>query len=141
MTLKVKDQESQIRTTTLFTLKMLKLFKNGMNPLDVTIKLGADPVEVQKAYIDFLNLRDPKAGAAYKAIIDCLPFLLSLYRSMREQGLGLQDVMVALEYASDRKKAEVKLRATADAVVQLQSQKWAIEKTLSKPGVNTDSTV
>lgn len=60
---------------------------------------------------------------------------------MREQGLGLQDAKVALEYASDWKKAEDKLRATTDAVVQLQSQKWEIEKTLSKQGVNTDSTV
>lgn len=122
--------------------EILKHFKNGMNPLDVTIELGADPVKVQKAYFDFLDLRTlSKVGEAYKAIIDCLPFLLSLYRSMREQGLGLQDAKVALEYASDWKKAEEKLRATTDAVVQLQSQKWEIEKTLSKQGVNTDSTV
>jgi transposase len=128
-----RQGEQNLSHPSIYT-EALKLFKKGMNPLDVTIELGADSEVTQKAYIDFLNLRTlSEVGVAYKAITDCLPFLFCLYRSMREKGLGLQDAIVALEYASDWKKAEAKLRATADAVIQLQSQKWTIEKMLSRP--------
>jgi predicted DNA-binding protein YlxM (UPF0122 family) len=109
--------------------KALKLLKDGKNPLDVTIELGVKAEETKKVYVDFLDIKTlGEFGGVYEDIKDSLLPLLALHESMKKKGLGVQDAIVALEYASNRKKAEEGLRAVADAVVSLVSDKSLLER-------------
>ena len=105
----------------------LELLRGGKSLLDVTIELGVKTEETREAFIDFVDLRTfGEFGIVYEDVKDCLPAILALYRSIKEKGLGPKDAMVALEYASNMKKAQKDLQAVADAVVQLQSEKEAL---------------
>jgi hypothetical protein len=96
----------------------LKLFREGKSLLDVTIELGVKAEVTKKAYLDFLDTKTlGEFGGIYEDVKDCLPALVALYESMRNKGLGIRDTIVALEYASNMKKAQGQLESLAGAVV------------------------
>ena len=85
--------------------KALRLFKDKKSLLDVTIELGVSAEETKKAFLDFWDMSsvDDFRGV-YEEIKPYLPVIVSLWKNIKEKGLGVNDVLVAIDHASDRAK-------------------------------------
>lgn len=117
-----KEQEQQNVGQINYT-RALRLFKEGKSLLDVTIELGVSAEETKKAFLDFWemsNLDDFRG--IYKDIKPFLPVLLTVWNNVKEKGLFAKGVVVAMEYAIDRGKAEEELQAITDKVTNMQTQ-------------------
>ena len=117
-----KEQEQQNIVQTNYT-KALRLFKEGKSLLDVTIELGVSVEETKRAFFDFRDITNgDDFRGVYEEIKPYLPDLLTVWKIVREKGLGVKDALVAIEHAKERAKAEEELRAINDKVTSLQTQ-------------------
>lgn len=79
--------------------------------------------ETKKAFKDFLEMSgmDDFRGV-YEDIKPYVPALLPLWEVIREKGLGVKDALVAIEYASNRTKAETELQVMTNELEDMQIQ-------------------
>ncbi|CAN5542045.1 hypothetical protein BH18THE2_BH18THE2_28260 [soil metagenome] len=122
-----KAQEQQNTLQANYT-KALRLFKEGKSMLDVTIELGVLAEETKRAFYDFqdINGLDNFRGVCE----DIKPFvsaLVTLWGVMRERGLGVKDALVAIEFASDRAKAEKELQDLTNKISYIGTQANLLE--------------
>ena len=98
------EQEQRNVLQTNYT-KALRLFKDKKSLLDVTIELGVSAEETKKAYFDFWDMSsvDDFRGV-YEDIKPYVPVIVSLWKKIIEKGLGVNDVLVAIDRASYRAK-------------------------------------
>ena len=122
-----KDQEQQNALQTNYT-RALRLFKEGKNLLDVTIELGLFAEETKRAFYDFQEISGvDDFRAVYEDIKPFISALLTLWEMMRERGLGVKDALVAIEYASDRAKAEKELQVLTNKVSDMENRAYLLE--------------
>ena len=106
-----KEQEQQNVGQINYT-RALRLFKEGKSLLDVTIELGVSAEETKRAFFDFRDITNgDDFRGVYEEIKPYLPDLLTVWKIVREKGLGVKDALFAIEHASERAKAEEELRA------------------------------
>jgi AraC-like DNA-binding protein len=123
-----KAQEQQNALQTNYT-RALKLFKEGKNLLDVTIELGLFAEETKRAFEDFQEIRAvDDFRAVYEDIKPFISALLTLWKMMRERGLGIKDALVAIGYASNRAKAEKELQDVTTKVSDMENRAYLLEK-------------
>lgn len=117
-----KNQEQQYLLQTNYT-RALRLFRDGISLLDVTIDLGVFAEETKRTFFDYqeINGLDNFRGV-YEDIRSSLPALLTLWGMMTERGLGVKDALVAIEYASDRAKAERELQFLTNKVADMENR-------------------
>ena len=96
------EQEKRNVVQTNYT-KALRLFKDKKSLLDVTIELGVSAEETKKAFLDFWDMSsvDDFRGV-YEDIKPDLPAIVSLWKTIKEKGLGVKDVHFAIDRASYR---------------------------------------
>ena len=117
-----KEQEQQNVGQINYT-RALRLFKEGKSLLDVTIELGVSAEETKRAFLDFWDISNvDDFRGVYEDIKPYLPDLLTVWKIVREKGLGVKDALVAIEHASERAKAEEELQVINDKVISLQTQ-------------------
>jgi hypothetical protein len=117
-----KAQEQQNASQTNYT-RALRLFREGKNLLDVTIELGVLAEETKRAFFDYQEICGvDNFRRVYEEIKSSLPALLTLWEMMKERGLGVKDALVAIDYASNRAKAEAELHGITDKVADLEFQ-------------------
>lgn len=112
--------------------KGLRLFSKGKGVLDVAIKLGITTDEAKKIYVDFCNLQTcDQFGKVYDELKEYLPALLPLYKTIKDRGLSSNDLYLALEYATNRTKAEADIQYLGRLVNDLQAaEKMSVGKML-----------
>lgn len=112
--------------------KALRLFSKGKGVLDVAMKLGVTADGAKKIYVDFCNLQTcDQFGKVYDELKEYLPALLPLHKTIKEKGLSSNDVFLALEYATNRTKAEADLQYLGRLVNELQAaEKMSVGKML-----------
>ena len=124
--------------------KALRLFKEKKSLLDVTIELGVLAEETKRAFFDFWDMSGADDfRAVYEEIQPYLPVILTLWKTMRERGLGVKDALVAIEHANDHAKAEKELQDITYKVTSMQNQVTTLESdimALEKDRVNAVET-
>lgn len=122
-----KEQEQQNALQTNYT-RALRLFKERKNLLDVTIELGLFAEETKRAFYDFQEISGvDDFRAVYEDIKPFISALLTLWKMMRERGLGIKEALVAIEYASNRAKAEKELQVLSTKVSDMKNRADLLE--------------
>lgn len=129
--LAAKEEEKRDVLQSNFT-EGLRLFSKGKGVLDVALKLGVTADEAKKIYVDFCNLQTcDQFGKVYDELKEYLLALLPLHKTIKEKDLSSNDVFLALEYATDRTKAEADLQYLGRLVNELQAaEKMSVGKML-----------
>ena len=84
--------------------------------------------ETKRAFYDFQEISDvDDFRGVYEDIKPYISALLTLWKMMRERGLGVKDALVAIEYASDRAKAEKELQDITTKVSDMKNQAFLLE--------------
>ncbi|CAN5246748.1 hypothetical protein BH18THE2_BH18THE2_32650 [soil metagenome] len=125
--LQIKEQNQQKVEQSNYT-KALRHFKGGKSLLDVTIKLGIMAEEAKRAFIDFRDIEEmDEFRRDYESIKSYLPSILKLYRKTHEKGLTVENLLVAIDYASERVKAEKELQIATNKVTIVQNRVTILE--------------
>jgi Mor family transcriptional regulator len=96
------EQEKRNVVQTNYT-KALRLFKDKKSLLDATIELGVSAEETKKAYFDFWDMSSvDDFRKVYEEIKPYVPVIVSLWKKIIEKGLGVNDVLVAIDRAKLR---------------------------------------
>lgn len=84
--------------------------------------------ETKRALFDFQEIREvDDFRGVYEDIKPFISGFMTLWGMMRERGLGVKDALVAIEYASNRAKAEMELQDLINKVSDMETQANLLE--------------
>jgi hypothetical protein len=85
-----------------FEVKAFELFSKGLKPLDVIMKLNMKADEVKKLYTEYQGLSGlGKLNTMYEELGENIEQFFQLYKIMREQGFGAEEIVKAIKYGND----------------------------------------
>jgi len=101
-----------------------KLFAEGKTPVQVVIALDISPDEVHAIYREYWELKGMyKLNVVYEEAKDSLPSLLKLYKIVKEQDMGEDEVRNVLKLANNNE-----LPYLQDKVEYLRNEKNNLER-------------
>jgi hypothetical protein len=124
-------EQKQQQQLSLFT-QAYKLFSNGKTPIEVAIELNLRESEASKFCIEYWKLKQlHNLNRIYEEIKDDIGYFVKLYKLGKAKGLGVQQVVDALEIANnDLPAIKEQYKRLRNDVSILQSQERICERNL-----------
>src|SRR5215211_9331800 len=122
-------------------VKAYKLFDEGKNPLEVAAELNLPGPEVQKFYVEYLDLRKMhKVVTIYQENKNSIGYFLELFRLGKKKGVTPEQIMKLIQMADSIHKLQEKLQQLQSEVVDI-SMKKSVDKKLLEDLQNEIETV
>ena len=127
---KNKEQEQQQQLS--LSTQAYKLFSEGKTPLEVAIELNLRESEATKFYREYWRLKQlHNLNMVYEEIKEHIRYFVKLYKLGKAKGMGVQQVVDALEIANnDLRAIEEQYNRLRNDVSILQSQERICERNL-----------
>ena len=125
------SDKNQEQHSTLST-QAYKLFSEGKTPIEVAIVLNLGESEVTKFCKEYWKLKQlHNLNIVYEEIKDNIGYFVRLYKLAKGKGIGVQQVVVALEIANnDLLAIEERFKRIRNDVIILQFQKHICKRNL-----------
>jgi DNA repair ATPase RecN len=105
-------------------VKAYKLFDEGKNPLEVAAKLNLPGPQVQRFYIEYLNLRQIyKLVTIYQENKDSIGYFLKLFRLGKEKGFTPEQIINLIQMADSIHKLQEELQQLQSEVLDISISK------------------
>ncbi len=125
-------------------VKAFELFSKGLKPLDVIMKLNMKTEEVKKLYTEYQSLCGlDRLNEIYGKLGEDIEPFFRLYKNMKEQGFGPQEIVKAAKAGNDLPILELRYENLKDDVDQIENTKQNLisEKESLENGIAVSRTI
>jgi hypothetical protein len=118
--------------------QVLQLFSKGLKPIDVIMKLKCKIDEVKQLYTEYQSLCGfGRMNDMYEELGVDTELFFRLYKMMKEQGLGPEQILNAVKYGNDLPMLELKYEGLKERVKRVEDKR----QNLSSDRENLESAI